>query len=343
MADHVLATSELISRARRSANNPPEANAYNRSSLAVKLDDGYRGYANSATYPQLVPRVNYRAAAAPVDFAWKGIDLSTFERDRKSSAISFVFHSGVIIFVLWLGLRAHTAIIAPATVTTKVDFTLYAPPPPPKILPVAKVQGGGGGGGAHQIIEPTRGHPPVVVTNMPALAPQILRIDHPKLAAEPAESVKMPDASPLLNVGMSNSPQVALASQGKGSGSGFGAGLGGGLGAGRGIGAGPGSDGGYGGGLMSVGGGVSAPQVVHSVEPDFTEDARQANFQGNVAIQLIVDAQGNPQDIRVTRHLGMGLEQKAIEAVRQYKFRPAMYQGHPVAVQIVIDVDFHLH
>ena len=94
---------------------------------------------------------------------------------------------------------------------------------------------------------------------------------------------------------------------------------------------------------MSVGGGVSAPQVVHSVEPDFTEDARQANFQGNVAIQLIVDAQGNPQDIRVARHLGMGLEQKAIEAVRQYKFRPAMYQGHPVAVQIVIDVDFHLH
>ena len=215
MADHVLATSELISRARRSANNPPEANAYNRSSLAVKLDDGYRGYANSATYPQLVPRVNNRAAAAPVDFAWKGIDLSTFERDRKSNAISFVFHSGVIIFVLWLGLRAHTAIIAPATVTTKVDFTLYAPPPPPKILPVAKVQGGGGGGGAHQIIEPTRGHPPVVVTNMPALAPQILRIDHPKLAAEPAESVKMPDASPLLNVGMSNSPQVALASQEK--------------------------------------------------------------------------------------------------------------------------------
>jgi TonB family protein len=160
---------------------------------------------------------------------------------------------------------------------------------------------------------------------------------------EPAEAVKMPDSSPMLKVGMTNSPQVALASQGKGSGSGFGAGLGGGLGAGRGIGAGPGSGGGYGGGVMSVGGGVSAPQVIQSVQPDFTEEARQANFQGNVAIQLIVDAQGNPQDIRVTRHLGMGLEQKAIDAVRQYKFRPAMYQGHPVAVQIVIDVDFHLH
>jgi len=101
--------------------------------------------------------------------------------------------------------------------------------------------------------------------------------------------------------------------------------------------------GGYGGGLMSVGGGVAAPHVIHSIEPEFTQEARQANFQGNVLIQLIVDSQGNPQDIRVTHHLGMGLDEKAIAAVRQYRFSPAMYQGHPVAVQIVIEVDFHLH
>jgi protein TonB len=94
---------------------------------------------------------------------------------------------------------------------------------------------------------------------------------------------------------------------------------------------------------MSVGGGVSAPTVIRSVEPEFTEAARQSNYQGSVSIQLVVDSQGNPQAIRVTRHAGMGLDEKAIEAVRQYKFRPALYQGHPVAVQIVIDVDFHLH
>jgi TonB family protein len=94
---------------------------------------------------------------------------------------------------------------------------------------------------------------------------------------------------------------------------------------------------------MSVGGGVSAPQLLHSVEPEFTEDARRANFQGGVSIKLIVDSQGNPQDVRLASHLGMGLEEKAIEAVKQYKFRPAMYQGHPVSVQIVVDVDFHLH
>ena len=94
---------------------------------------------------------------------------------------------------------------------------------------------------------------------------------------------------------------------------------------------------------MSVGGGVSAPALVHSAQPEFTQEARAANFQGSVSIQLIVDAQGNPQNVRELRHLGMGLDEKAIEAVRQYRFKPAMYQGHPVAVQMVINVDFHLY
>jgi len=210
-------------------------------------------------------------------------------------------------------------------------------------MPTADNAGGGGGGGAHQLIEPTRGRPPKVAAKTPVIAPQILRIDHPRLAAEPTELVKLPDSSKLPELGMPQSSQVTVASQGSGSGSGFGHGVGGGIGGGLGIGAGPGSGGGSGGGLMSVGGGVSAPQVLLSVQPEFTEEARQANYQGDVSIQLIVDSQGNPQNIRVTRRLGKGLDEKAMEAVRQYKFRPAMFQGRPVAVQIVIEVGFHLH
>jgi TonB family protein len=155
--------------------------------------------------------------------------------------------------------------------------------------------------------------------------------------------VKMSDNNKLPDFGVAQSPQIVLASQGHGGGSGFGQGQGGGIGAGRGSGVGPGSGGGYGGGLMSVGGGVTAPLVIHSVEPEFTDDARRANYQGSVSMKLIVDSQGNPQDVRLVSHLGMGLDEKAIEAVKQYKFRAAMYQGHPVSVQIVIEVDFHLH
>jgi TonB family protein len=134
-----------------------------------------------------------------------------------------------------------------------------------------------------------------------------------------------------------------MASQGSGAGSGFGQGLGGGIGSGHGNGLGPGSGGGFGGGVMSVGGGVAAPLVIHAVDPEFTDEARREKYTGAVAIQLIVDTNGNPQNIQVIRHLGMGLDEKAIEAVRQYKFKPAMYQGHPVAVRVVIDVNFRLY
>ncbi|HEY1902288.1 MAG TPA: energy transducer TonB [Terracidiphilus sp.] len=267
-------------------------------------------------------------------------DPFAFKRDRKSSAISFVIHVAGITLLLSLALKAHTnMVLQPTNMVTPVDFKLTDPPMP---LPVAKVQGGGGGGGAHEIIQPRRGHLPTIAKAQIS-PPQIIRIDRPKMAVEPTEVVKMPDNPALPNLGMTQSPQITLASQGKGAGSGFGQGLGGGIGMGRGSGAGPGSGGGYGGGLMSVGGGVNAPQLMHSVEPEFTEDARRADYQGDVSIKLIVDSQGNPQDVHLVSHLGMGLDEKAIEAVRQYKFRPAMYQGHPVSVQIVIDVAFHLH
>jgi periplasmic protein TonB len=316
-----------------------EADYYNRSSLALDPDDTLPiTYAHShvVEWPRPV------AAVAPQGALWRGEDPFKYKRSRTSNVVSFILHAVVIGLVLYLGINVKVVIPAVKKVTG-VDITLYAPPPPPKILPVAPKQGGGGGGGAHQVVEPTRGKAPEVRKAPPVLAPQIIRIDHPKLAAEPTVQVKMPDNTKLPNLGLPQSPQIALASQGRGGGSGFGAGLGGGLGSGHGVGNGPGSGGGYGGGVMSVGGGVSAPVVIRSVEPEFTQEARAANFQGAVSIQLIVDAQGDPQNVHVIRHAGMGLDEKAVEAVRQYRFKPAMYEGHPVAVQLVVEVDFHLH
>jgi TonB family protein len=319
-----------------------QAELYNSSSLAVDLLD----HETEEVHPLYLVRAQRPMppkVVAPVSVPTFGnLDTALAERSPRSRIVSAIFHTVVIGLVLWLGMRIHPVIVAPTTMT-HVDFKLFAPPPPPKILPVAAKAGGGGGGGDHTPIPPIKGKAPEVVAKVQMNAPQLVRLEHPKLAVEPTEQVKMPDNPKLANFGISNSPQIALASQGNGSGSGFGSGMGGGLGSGHGIGAGPGSGGGYGGGLMNVGGGVSAPAVIHSVEPEFSEQARAASLQGTVALQLIVDAEGNPQNIRVTRHLGMGLDEKAMEAVRQYKFRPAMYQGHPVAVQIVVDIDFHLH
>jgi TonB family protein len=147
----------------------------------------------------------------------------------------------------------------------------------------------------------------------------------------------------MPNIGVPNSQQVTLASQGGGSGSGFGSGTGGGLGSGNGGGVGPGEGGGYGGGPMHPGGGVSAPQVIYSVEPEFSDEARRAKYQGVCILSLIVDAQGNPQNIQLARALGMGLDEKAIEAAKQYKFKPAYYKGHPVPVLINLEVNFRIY
>lgn len=316
-----------------------QANSYNASSLAVNIHSSAPQERALYLVPDpIVTRYDRRSRAVPT---FKSLDTALAERGSRSRITSAILHIGIIVAVLWLGSRMPK-VIAPAQALTHLDFKLFAPSPPPKILPVAPKTGGGGGGGAHQIVEPTKGRAPEVAKII-LNAPQLARFDHPKLPVEPSEPIKLPDSPKMVNLGQPDSPQVRLASQGNGGGSGFGHGLGGGLGAGHGLGAGPGSGGGYGGGVMGVGGGVSAPVVIYSIEPEFTEQARQASFQGTVALQLIVDAEGNPQNVHVTRHLGMGLDEKAIQAVRQYRFKPAMYQGHPVAVQIIVDVDFHLH
>ena len=77
--------------------------------------------------------------------------------------------------------------------------------------------------------------------------------------------------------------------------------------------------------------------------PEYSEEARKAKYQGTVVLWMIVDPNGSPRDVRVTRSLGMGLDQKAIEAVRKWKFEPAMKDGKPVAVQISVEVNFRLY
>lgn len=95
--------------------------------------------------------------------------------------------------------------------------------------------------------------------------------------------------------------------------------------------------------VYQPGDGVTNPVLTYAPDPEFSEAARRARYQGVCVVGLIVDAQGDPQQVHVVRPLGMGLDEKALEAVRQYRFRPAMYQGHAVPVEIKIEVNFRIY
>ncbi|HZC44097.1 MAG TPA: TonB family protein [Acidobacteriaceae bacterium] len=296
---------------------------------------GLFGNLRDAFFPEKLPPLEL--VSTPIAVA----DPMAVKRSPASSMLSFLLHAGIFAAAVWFLLQARNHIVAPQ----KVEVTPIVVPPylPPVTAPAPQSMGGGGGGGFHQPVVANKGHLPPV--EKAPINPPELQVDHPKLAVAPAvvmpQQIKIADNS-LPNLGMPESTQVVMKSQGSGSGSGFGQGGGGGIGAGDGGGIGSGSVGGYGGGVMKVGGGVSAPVVIHKVEPEFTDAARRSKFQGLATIGLIVDAQGNPEGVHVVHPLGMGLDQKAVEAVRQYKFKPAMFQGRPVPVQLVIEVDFHM-
>ena len=166
----------------------------------------------------------------------------------------------------------------------------------------------------------------------------------PKLAMEPTligpPDVKLPNA----NLAQYGDPlgRIGVASNGPGVGGGIGSGKGGGIGTGLGPGFGPGEGGGIGGGVFRVGGGVSAPTLLSKVEPEYSEEARKAKYQGVVLLYVEVDPSGKAVNIRVLHSLGLGLDEKAMEAVRKWRFRPGVKDGRPVTVQAQIEVNFRL-
>ena len=147
----------------------------------------------------------------------------------------------------------------------------------------------------------------------------------------------------LPNLGDPRTSVVGAPSNGIGSAGGMGIGSGGGIGSGKSNGFGPGS----GGALRRR----SLPrrrrcfcpaQLVFAPDPEFTDEARRVKYEGTCVVSLVVDAQGNAQRIQVLRHLGMGLDEKAVEAVRQYRFKPATLQGKAVPVELDVEVSFHI-
>ncbi len=206
--------------------------------------------------------------------------------------------------------------------------------------------GGGGGGGDRDVLQAAKGKLPKISKTQFVPPDEIIRNPKPKLAVEP--TIVMPQNIRLPNNNMPNLGDPATvvkgpASNGTGSAGGIGSGKSGGVGSGSGAGVGPGEGGGYGGGVYHVGGGVTPPVAIYAPEPEFSDQARMAKYQGQSVVEVIVDVKGMPQDARVVRPLGMGLDEKALEAVKQYRFKPAMLRGRPVPVLIDVIVDFHIY
>jgi len=301
-------------------------------SLFQNLDDYF--------FPKKLPPLVLTSKPVPVRDIWGFYDYK--KNGVLGSTVVHILAISAIVGLTLLGRRVVQVIQKPHE-----TVTLVAPDDIPALQPAKTQAGGGGGGGDRDKFQAPKGKLPKLAMEQITPPAMVVRNENPKLTAEP--TVVVP---PQVHMAMNNMPTFGdpmshlpsgPPSNGVGSGGGIGSGSGGGVGVGEGPGVGAGRGGGTGGGVFRVGGGVSAPRPVFTPDPEYSEEARKAKYQGTCVLWLIVGPDGKPRDIKVARTLGLGLDEKAIEAVKQWKFEPAMKDGKPVAVQINVEVSFRLY
>jgi protein TonB len=234
--------------------------------------------------------------------------------------------------------------VTPVKASNKVEIVDISPYLPQLTGPDDRT-GGGGGGGDRTPIPASKGAVPKFEKQQLAPPAVVVPNINPQLPVQP--SLLGPPELKLPQMAMNapwGDPEGVLGepSNGPGFGGGIGSGSGGGIGSGRGGGLGPGEGGGFGGGVYSVGGNISAPIPIYKPDPPYSEEARKAKYQGTVVLWIIVDTQGNVTDLRVVKPLGLGLDEKAVETVRTWKFKPAMRNNVPVPVRVGVEVTFRL-
>jgi protein TonB len=94
--------------------------------------------------------------------------------------------------------------------------------------------------------------------------------------------------------------------------------------------------------VYPIGGEVIAPEPIYQPDPEFSEEARKKKVSGTVKLSFVVTSKGEVTDIKVANSVGSGLDEKAIEAVRSWKFKPATKDGQPVSALLAVEVDFKL-
>jgi len=289
-------------------------------------------------FPKKLPPLVLTSKPIPVRDIWGFYNYKG--KGALGSTVVHVVALALIIAGTILGQRMVKQIVKPKDVVE-----LITPSDMPTLSPSKTVSGGGGGGGDRDKLQASEGRLPKQALHQFTPPVVVARNPEPKLPME--ATVVMP---PDLKVVQPNLPNLGdplshmpVPSNGTGSGGGIGSGSGGGVGSGEGPGFGPGHGGGTGGGVFRVGGGVSAPRKIYDPDPEYSEEARKAKYQGVCVLYVVIGPDGKTRDIRVQRTLGLGLDEKAIEAVKTWRFEPAMKDGKPVAVAVSIEVTFHLY
>ena len=252
-----------------------------------------------------------------------------------SLAISTLLQCGLVALALLIGTNkaiqkkiAHSVLLMPA------DVSLYASDIEPNH--------GGGGGGDRSPLPASQGHPVRAARTQFTPPVAVPNNDQSRLMMEP--TIIADQQPPTNNLPMIGDPfsRFKAVSNGPGNGTGIGSGGRGGIGSGDGPGLGPGSNGGISAYVYTPGGGVTMPVAIFKPEPEYSEEARAAKFQGTVRLAIVVDTDGTAKDIRVVGVLGMGLDEKAVEAVRKWRFKPGRKGAQPVPVSANVEVHFRL-
>ncbi len=262
-----------------------------------------------------------------------------YSSSARSTIISGVLHGAAIALILLLtGVKPS----APPkrdhiTLLTPLDVLKYE-------VSVPQRDDSGGGGGTHALTPASIGNLPRRATKQ-FLAPMVKpEAANPILTFEPTIIANPEIAIAQLNLAQFGDPHGANGplSGGPGRGSGIGDGDDTGVGPGKGPGAGPGRDGGVSAIRSGFQGATTEPVLLWKAEPEYSEEARKAKVQGSVMIRAEIDARGQIQNPAVSQSLGLGLDERAVEAVRKWRFRPGTRNGKPVTTSTLIQVTFRL-
>ena len=280
-----------------------------------------------------MPEPTPRLFAVALDEPWANSGLSL-----RGAGGSLLLHTTGIALLIAVasGGKPAVRIVSRAVSIVAPDISAWLPR-----TKIRKLAGGGGGG--RSPLPASRGEAPPAARQQ--FVPPAAEVNNRAPVLTMAPTLVMAEATlPKVDMSVWGDPLArpgTPVSDGPGGHGGIGAGDGGGIGFKNGPRAGPGEgDGAV--GVYRPGGGVSWPSILYKVEPEYAEEARKAKFEGMLTLTVVVDEHGLPRDFHITKPLGMGLDEKAIEAIRKWRFRPGRKDGHAVAVRVPIEVTFHL-